>query len=133
MSKKILIVDDDLLIRRLLQHNLKKAGYRVSVANNGCKALKIVKKDKPDLIISDVVMPKMDGLELCKKLREDLDTKLIPIILMTSNTQIQEKLKGFKFGADDYLTKPFHLEDLLVRVDSLLERKDSPASDEDVD
>lgn len=133
MSKKILIVDDDLLIRRLLQHNLNKAGYRVSVANNGYKALKIVKKDKPDLIISDVVMPKLNGLELCKKLREDPDTKLIPIILMTSDTQIQDKLRDSKFGADDYLTKPFHLEDLLVRVDSLLERKDSPASDEDVD
>ncbi len=133
MSKKILIVDDDLLIRRLLQHNLKKAGYRVSVAENGYQALKIVKKDKPDLIISDVVMPKLNGLELCKKLREDPDTKLIPIILMTSDTQIQDKLRDSKFGADDYLTKPFHLEDLLVRVHSLLERKDSPASDEDVD
>ena len=133
MAKKILIVDDDRHIRMLLEYNLKKAGFQIFVANNGYKALEIVKKAKPDLIISDVNMPKLSGFELCQKLRENFDTKLIPIILLTNNSQIQNKLKGFKSGADDYITKPFHLLGLLARVHSLLERRDSPAQEADID
>ena len=117
----------------LLEYNLKKAGYQISTANNGHQALKIVKKQKPDLIISDVNMSKLNGCELCQKLREDFNTKLIPIILLTSNSQIQDKLKGFKSGADDYITKPFHLLGLLARVHSLLEIKNTPVLEEDID
>lgn len=109
----------------LLEYNLKKAGFQIFVANNGYQALEIVKRQKPDLIISDVNMPKLSGFELCQKLREDFDTKLIPIILLTNNSQIQDKLRGFKVGADDYINKPFHLPEILARVHSLLERKDS--------
>lgn len=133
MSKKILIVDDDQLMRKLLEYIIKKAGYQVSVADNGSNALKIVKKEKPDLIISDVEMPKMNGLELCQKLKENFDTKLIPIILITSNTQIQDKLCGFRSGADDYFIKPLHLKNLLTRVKSLLESGDALSSEADVD
>ncbi len=133
MTKKILIVDDDQLMQKLLEYIIKKAGYKVSVADNGSNALKIVKRDKPDLIISDVEMPKMNGLELCQKLKENIDTKLIPIILFTSNTQIQDKLCGFRSGADDYFIKPLHLKNLLTRVQSLLESEDALSSEADVD
>ena len=133
MTKKILIVDDDQLMRKLLEYIIKKAGYKVSVADDGSNALKIVKKDKPDLIISDVEMPKLNGLELCQKLKENFDTKLIPIILITSNTQIQDKLSGLRSGADDYFIKPLHLKNLLTRVQSLLESGDALSSEADVD
>lgn len=125
MTKKILIVDDDQLMQKLLEYIIKKEGYQVSVADNGSNAIKIVKRDKPDLIISDVEMPKMNGLELCQKLKENLDTKVIPIILITSNTQIQDKLIGFRSGADDYFMKPLHLKNLLTRVQLLLESGDA--------
>lgn len=125
MTKKILIVDDDQLMQKLLEYIIKKAGYKVSVADDGSNALKIVKRDKPDLIISDVEMPKMNGLELCQKLKENFDTKLIPIILITSNTQIQGKLISFRSGADDYFIKPLHLKNLLTRMQSLLETGDA--------
>lgn len=133
MSKRILIVEDDLFMRMLLEYNLKKAGYQISAANNGHKGLKIAKKEKPDLVISDVNMSKLNGFELCQKLKGDIETKRIPIILLTSNSQIQDKLRGFKSGADDYITKPFHLEEFLARVHSLLERRDSPAQETDID
>lgn len=133
MSKKILIVDDDLDIQMLLEYGLKKAGYQIFIANNGHQALKIIRKVKPDLIISDVNMPKLNGFELCQKLREDFDTKLIPIILLTSNSQIQDKLRGFKVGADDYINKPFHLSEILARVHSLLKRRDSFNLEADID
>ncbi len=133
MTKKILIVDDDQLMQKLLEYIIKKAGYKVSVADDGSNALKIVKKEKPDLIISDVEMPKMNGLELCQKLKENIDTKLIPIILITSNTQIQDKLCGFRSGPDDYFIKPLHLKNLLTGVQSLLETGDALSSEADVD
>lgn len=133
MSKKILIVDDDQLMQKLLEYIIKKAGYQVSVADNGSNAIKIVKRDKPDLIISDVEMPKMNGLELCQKLKENIDTKVIPIILITNNTQIQDKIIGFRSGADDYFMKPLHLKNLLTRVQSLLESGDALSSKADVD
>lgn len=133
MLEKILIVDDDQLMRKLLGYIIKKAGYKVSLADDGSKALKIVKKEKPDLIISDVEMPKLGGLELCQKLKENFDTKLIPIILITSNTQIQDKLSGFRSGVDDYFIKPLHLKNLLTRVQSLLESGDALSSEADVD
>ena len=133
MSKKILIVDDDQLVRKLLEYIIKKAGYQVSAAENGSAALKIVQKEKPDLIISDVEMPKLGGLELCQKLRENPDTKFIPIILITSNTQLQDKLCGFRSGADDYFMKPLHLKNLLARVQSLLEGGEALSSEADLD
>ena len=133
MSKKILIVDDDQLMQKLLEYIIKKAGYQVSVADNGSNAIKIVKRDKPDLIISDVEMPKMNGLELCQKLKENIDTKVIPIILITNNTPIQDKIIGFRSGADDYFMKPLHLKNLLTRVQSLLESGDALSSEADVD
>ena len=133
MSKKILIVDDDLDIQMLLEYGFKKAGYQIFIANNGHQALKTIRKVKPDLIISDVNMPKLNGFELCQKLREDFDTKFIPIILLTSNSQIQDKLMGFKSGADDYITKPFDLLEILARVHSLLKIRESPALEADID
>ena len=120
-------------MRMLLEYNLKKAGYQISAANNGRQGLKIAKKEKHDLIISDVNMSKLNGFELCQKLKGDIETKRIPIIVLTSHSQIQDKLKGFKSGADDYITKPFHLEEFLARVHSLLERRDSPAQEADID
>lgn len=119
---KILIVDDDNLLRRILSDRLSFKGYEISTAIDGEDGLQKAKLIKPDLIITDVMMPKMDGFELCKKIREDEIIKSIPVIILTSRDQTADKIKGLKIGGDDYLIKPFDPEELEARIESLLRR-----------
>lgn len=114
--KKILVVDDEKHMQELLKYHLLKNGYEVRVAGNGLEALAEVKQSKPDLIISDVMMPKMDGYEFCKKLREEDETKTIPFIFLTAKGQLPDKIQGLKIGADDYIVKPFNPEELMQMV-----------------
>lgn len=123
MAKKILVVDDAVDSLKLIGLMLKRQGYDVSVAESGGKALQKVNADIPDLIILDVMMPDMDGLEVCRHLRANPKTQDIPIIMFTAKTLIDDKVKGFEAGADDYLTKPTHPAELANRVKSVLKRK----------
>jgi len=109
-------VDDEKHMQELVKYHLLKNGYEVRVAGNGLEALDAVKQSKPDLIISDVMMPKMDGYEFCKKLREDDETKTIPFIFLTAKGQLPDKIQGLKTGADDYIVKPFNPEELMQMV-----------------
>lgn len=120
MAKKILSVDDDPHMQMLLEYNFNKAGYRFFKARNGHLALKIVKENKPDLIITDIDMPELNGIELCQKLKKDPDTGHIPIIILSCKTQIQEISNDTKLGANAYFSKPFHPEELLKRVRTLI-------------
>ena len=119
-SKKILIVEDDVAIRCLLEFALLTVGYQVYQASDGAKALMIVKEYTPDLIITDVKMPVVDGYELIKNLKECPDTSRIPVILMTAGRIESERVENFPFMPDDYLRKPFTMGELQSKVEKLL-------------
>lgn len=119
MSQLILIADDEASILDILRYNLEKDGYRVIVANNGTSALHEALCHHPDLIILDITMPGIDGLDLCARLRHELGT---PVILLTARDSEIDKIVGLEIGADDYVTKPFSTRELLARVKAVLRR-----------
>ena len=116
---KILVVDDEELLVKGIRFNLQNEGYEVLSGSNGLEALQLAQSHKPDLIILDVMMPEMDGLTACAKIREFSN---VPIILLTAKTDDMDKLMGFDNGADDYLTKPFNILELKARIRALLRR-----------
>jgi len=119
--RKVLVVDDEEHIRRILKFQLEKNGYDVVMAENGEEALKIVRRSMPDLILLDLMMPKLDGFEVCKRLRADFQTSQIPIIMLTAKSDLPDRIKGLQGGANDYLVKPYSNEELLLRVYNVLE------------
>ena len=122
-SEKLLVVDDDPFIARLLEIELAAAGYQVRVANDGQQAIDLVAEDAPDLVITDVMMPHVDGFELTRSLRQDPRTATISVIILTARGLSADKLEGFAIGADDYIVKPFDTPELLARVRGVLRRK----------
>lgn len=119
---KILIIDDDESINELIKVNLELVGYDILTALDGVKGYAIAKQELPDLIILDVMMPEVDGYTVAKRIRENESTKDIPILMLTALNMLQDKVKGFDIGIDDYLVKPFEMQELLVRVRALLKR-----------
>lgn len=119
---KILVVDDEALLIKGIRFNLQSEGYEVITASDGLEALQALQEHKPDLVVLDVMMPNMDGLTACQKIREFSD---IPIILLTAKADDMDKLIGFDHGADDYLTKPFNILELKARIRALLRRAGS--------
>jgi len=116
---KILVIDDDRTLLGLLRQSLEKAGYRFIGVTNGIDGLQSVYKDQPDLVILDVMMPRMDGWETCLRIRE---VSQVPIIMLTAKEEEAHKVKGFECGADDYVTKPFSFAELTARVGAVLHR-----------
>ena len=119
---KILVVDDEALLVKGIRFNLQNEGYEVISGSDGLEAVQLVQSEKPDLVVLDVMMPNMDGLTACSKIREFSD---IPIILLTAKADDMDKLIGFDHGADDYLTKPFNILELKARIRALLRRSAS--------
>jgi two-component system alkaline phosphatase synthesis response regulator PhoP len=124
-KKKILVVDDEKELTSLISLHMKMAGYEVLTASNGEKALDISREENPDLVILDLMLPKIDGLQVCEQLRQDAATQDIPVIMLTARTQTEDKLKGFEAGADDYVTKPFSPRELVARVKRVLARAET--------
>ena len=122
-KSKILVVDDEMANRLLLHGILGPHGYEIYEASDGEEALEMVEKIKPDLVLLDVVMPRKNGFEVCQVLKSSNKTKLIPIVMLTSLDQLQDKLRGVDLGADDYINKPFNLAELTTRVKALLSLK----------
>ena len=125
MSLKILVVDDDPTLLRFLQDYLREEKYEVFAANQGADALRTAYREHPDLVVLDVMMPGMDGWEVCARLRELSD---IPIILLTAKSTEADKLRGFQLGVDDYITKPFSFAELTARIQAVLARTRRPMS-----
>ena len=123
MSQKILIVDDEEDILEFLSYNLIKDGFEILTANNGAKGLALAKKHKPDLVILDVMMPEMDGVDVCQRIRElpELDETLV--LFLSARAEDYSELAGFSAGADDYITKPIKPKLLISRVNAILRRK----------
>jgi CheY-like chemotaxis protein len=122
MAKKILVVDDEIESVKLIGLMLQRRGYEIIAARSGAQALEKAQGDRPDLIILDVMMPDMDGYEVCRRLRADSVTASMPIIMFTAKTMVDDKVAGFQAGADDYLTKPVHPEELASRIEAVLLR-----------
>ena len=116
---KILVVDDEALLVKGIRFNLQNEGYQVITGSDGLDAVHLVQEQDPDLVVLDVMMPNMDGMTACGKIREFSD---VPIILLTAKTDDMDKLMGFEHGADDYLTKPFNILELKARIRALLRR-----------
>ena len=122
MDNKILVIDDDEAINQLIKINLELSGYEVFSATDGVKGFALCKQELPDLVILDVMMPEVDGYTVAKYIRENSSTKDIPILMLTALGMLDDKIKGFDIGVDDYLVKPFEIEELKVRVRALLKR-----------
>ena len=124
-KKRILVVDDETDIVKLIAFHMSIAGYDVLIARDGFEALQISKEKKPSLIILDIMLPKMDGWEVCRHLRRENSTSSIPIIMLSALSETNDKLRGFDQGADDYMTKPFSPRELVVRVKRVLARSEA--------
>jgi two-component system, OmpR family, response regulator len=119
MGKTILIVEDDATLLDVVRHNLSREGYTVTTARDGESGLASARAQRPDLLILDIMMPRLDGLEVCRILRKEMS---VPILMLTAKTDEIDKVVGLEMGADDYVTKPFSLRELLARVKSMLRR-----------
>ena len=124
MGRTILVIDDEPELVKLLDYNLTKAGYLVLSAKDGENGLNTARKHSPDAIILDVMMPGLDGWEVCKRLRTDPSTSALPILMLTAKAEEGDRVLGLELGADDYVTKPFGVRELLARVKALLRRSE---------
>ena len=131
MSKKILLVEDDKDIINLVKHYLEKEGYRTFEAADGVKGLDALKKEKIDLVVLDVMLPELNGIEVLKRIKGDTKTANIPVIMLTAKGEETDKIVGLELGADDYITKPFSPKELVARIKALLRRMEKPAEKTD--
>ncbi|MFQ6133096.1 MAG: response regulator transcription factor [Armatimonadota bacterium] len=129
-QKRILVVDDEKHIVRLVEVNLRRAGYEVDKAYDGKEALEVLANQKPDMIILDVMMPQMDGFEVLKELRGNPETAEIPVIMLTAKAQDADVFRGWQAGVDSYLTKPFSPMELLTFVKRIFASEDEGPEDE---
>lgn len=131
MSKKILLIEDDKDILNLVKHYLEKEGYRTFEASEGVKGLDILKREKIDLTILDIMLPELNGIEVLKRIKGDAKTSGIPVIMLTAKGEETDKIVGLELGADDYITKPFSPKELVARIKALLRRMEKPVEKAD--
>jgi DNA-binding response OmpR family regulator len=124
----ILVVEDEQVVQEALAYNLQQEGYQVLLAEDGSEAVKIIRREKPDLIVLDIMLPGMDGLSVCRIVRRDDEISYIPIIMLTARGTQGDKMVGLDSGADDYITKPFGLGEFLARVRAVLRRAEGQSS-----
>ena len=122
--KRILVVDDEIYIVHILEFTLTMEGFDVITAADGDEALRRIEQDRPDLVVIDIMMPRLDGYEVCRRLRQDEDWRELPIILLSAKGRPIDRETGLSLGADDYIIKPFSPRRLLEKIRGLLERKD---------
>jgi two-component system phosphate regulon response regulator PhoB len=132
MGHRILIVDDEPDLTSILEYNLRAAGFVPSVAHTGREALQAVRRELPDLVLLDLMLPDLPGTEVCKALKADPRTRAIPVLMLTARADEIDRVLGFELGADDYVVKPFSVRELVLRVKALLRRVDRPAPGEEV-
>ena len=125
---KVLIVEDEANIRQLVKYNLEKESFQVIEAEDGLQGLRLAKAEKPDLVLLDLMLPQMDGLEVCRSLKGNQATAALPIIMLTAKSEEIDKVIGLELGADDYMTKPFSTRELVARVKAVLRRSQKEAA-----
>jgi two-component system phosphate regulon response regulator PhoB len=131
-KKRILIIEDDRDLSEILAYNLEQAGFAVSVVRDGREGLRLAHVTPPDLVVLDLMLPELDGIEVCRRLRSSAGTRNVLVLMLTAKSQELDQLIGYSVGADDYVTKPFSLNVLLQRIRALLRRHDGHADDRDV-
>jgi two-component system OmpR family response regulator len=129
MSHKVLVVEDDSTLIGVIKYNLVKEGYTTITASDGEQAIEAARKEHPDLIILDIMLPKLDGLEVCRMIRRDMT---VPIIMLTARSEEIDKVVGLEIGADDYMTKPFSVKELMARIKALLRRSEMAQQQSDL-
>ena len=122
MNKKILVIEDDPGSLRLIEYTLEQEGYHVLTATNGLEGLRKAKSEEPDLIILDVMLPGVDGFEICHRLRAEPQTAKLPVLMVSAKARGIDKATGLKVGADDYITKPWYRPELVAKIAAMLER-----------
>jgi two-component system alkaline phosphatase synthesis response regulator PhoP len=127
---KVLVVDDEKDITALVAYHLEREGFRVLQAYDGFQALEVIKRERPNLLILDLMLPQMSGLDVCRRLRKEPDTARLPILMLTAKAEETDKVLGLELGGDDYLTKPFGPRELVARVKALIRRSEEPQGDE---
>ena len=127
---KVLVVDDEKDITALVAYHLEREGFRVLQAYDGFQALEMVKRERPNLLVLDLMLPQMSGLDVCRRLRKEPDTARLPILMLTAKAEETDKVLGLELGGDDYLTKPFGPRELVARVKALIRRSEEPQGDE---
>jgi DNA-binding response OmpR family regulator len=132
MPRTVLVIDDEPELRKLLDYNLSKAGYLVLSAAEGQEGIALAKRQLPDLILLDLMMPGLDGLETCKRLRADPATAAVPLIMLTAKGEEGDRVLGLELGADDYVAKPFGVRELVARVKALLRRSEGAHASSEV-
>src|SRR5512138_327144 len=125
MNKKVLVIEDDATLQSVLRYNLVREGYEVTTASDGAEGLELARTEKPDCILLDVMLPKMSGFEVCRILRQE---SRVPILMLTARDDETDKITGLDFGADDYMTKPFGMRELMARVRALLRRAEGQST-----
>jgi phosphate regulon transcriptional regulator PhoB len=128
MAAKVLVVDDEKDILDLVRHHLEKEGFRCLQASDGGAALRLARETRPDLLILDLMLPGLDGLEVCRRLRREAHTAGLPIIMLTAKAEEVDRVVGLEVGADDYIVKPFSPRELVARVKAILRRTQEPAA-----
>jgi two-component system phosphate regulon response regulator PhoB len=131
MSATILVVEDEKSISTLIQYNLEKEGFKVHTSETGEEGFEQIKKNLPDLVLLDWMLPDLSGIDICKQIKKDPKLKSIPVIMLTAKSEEADKIRGFETGADDYVTKPFSTKELMLRVHALLKRV-KPSLTEDI-
>lgn len=121
-TKNVLVIEDDEIVARTIERSLRSEEFKITVANSGVEGLKIARKLIPDIVILDVVMPGMDGYTVCREMRADPALADVPILFLTAKIKDEDKIAGFNAGADDYLSKPFNIDELILRVRAILRR-----------
>ncbi len=129
MGLRILIVEDEASIATLIRYNLEQAGYKTIVADNGREVLQRINEEKVDFIVLDLMLPEIDGLEVCRQIRKTGND--VPIIMLTAKSEEESKITGLRAGADDYLTKPFSPKELIARIEAILRRTNRPSKEEE--
>ena len=120
MSRKVLVVEDEPVLLETLDYNLSREGYEVSQATTGHQALEVARSEQPDLVVLDVMLPELDGFEVCRILRQETN---VPILMLTARDEVVDRVVGLEMGADDYMTKPFSMRELLARVKAMMRRQ----------
>lgn len=130
MGARILVVEDEVDLAELVAFHLRQGGHVVSTATSGATALAEVRRQRPDLVVLDVMLPDISGIEVCRRLRREDDTRRLPVIMLTAKGEEVDRVVGFEVGADDYVVKPFSPRELMLRIEAVLRRSSTPVEDD---